>query len=518
MEVQFMNIKSFRLVAFMAITLLASGWLGEAQAQDLNGVWTGDDGGIYYIRTVGDQVFWFGERRRDTDNAIFKGSYPYRHPTDTVIHPSIIISDFANIFHGRREGNDIRGRWYDVPKGEISSQGELHLRLEVPTSGGSSDFPVLRKMSGAGFMGSRLSLGHDRGQRVGAEFMPAGFQSRGRNLTGTWIGNDGGTYYIRETGAIVVWYGEAPGRVGEARFANVFSGAWRGGSFSGFWADVPKGGPTGNGELRIRRVNDFTLEKVDGSGSAFGATRWQRVESFYADIFMHSIRLIRRDDPFPSAEDEVYASAAIIEIDGQTMDVAGTEHSFTSKIELPVFQQHYLSSETSGRSASPNQWNYHRTIFQTVRGLDPVSPRARSYTQLGLIVFGWEKDESGDTDLAFRAWERQIRTLVGGPISRVEEPDYERIAGIARSSAIRALGGGVNPHDPLSTATRVIRWSDFRPSTLVGGAGRLYRAVEMPLVFAVGTDTGRYTLEGKIIPYYRNGSRYGPRPWLPGGR
>ena len=40
-------------------------------------------------------------------------------------------------------------------------------------------------------------------------FRPAGFEATGPvDLTGTWIGNDGGSYYLRQVDTTVVWFGE----------------------------------------------------------------------------------------------------------------------------------------------------------------------------------------------------------------------------------------------------------------------------------------------------------------------
>ena len=45
---------------FLACALLL-GITVNAQTKDLNGYYQSDDGGAYYIRQIGDKVFWFGE-------------------------------------------------------------------------------------------------------------------------------------------------------------------------------------------------------------------------------------------------------------------------------------------------------------------------------------------------------------------------------------------------------------------------------------------------------------------------
>jgi hypothetical protein len=83
--------------------------LGPAvAAADLTGEWEADDGGRYYLRQVGDRVFWYGERSA-------------RDPA------------WANVFEGRLRDGELRGEWADVPKGRARSQGRL--RLDVRRRG-----------------------------------------------------------------------------------------------------------------------------------------------------------------------------------------------------------------------------------------------------------------------------------------------------------------------------------------------------------------------------------------------
>jgi hypothetical protein len=71
---------------------------------DLTGVWSCNDGGQYYIRQVGKEVFWFGER--------------------SVTNPV-----WSNVASGTIDGNYIILRWADVPKGSIMSEGILELTM-----------------------------------------------------------------------------------------------------------------------------------------------------------------------------------------------------------------------------------------------------------------------------------------------------------------------------------------------------------------------------------------------------
>jgi hypothetical protein len=75
-----------------------------AAIANLTGRWQGNDGGTYYIRQVGDQVWWSGESARSG-------------------------AAWNNVFHGRLSGNSLVGDWADVPKGSSNQSGTLNLQL-----------------------------------------------------------------------------------------------------------------------------------------------------------------------------------------------------------------------------------------------------------------------------------------------------------------------------------------------------------------------------------------------------
>jgi hypothetical protein len=76
---------------------------------ELTGAWQGDDQGVYYIRQVGDCVWWFGTELRD-------------------IEPGVTGQrGFANVASGRVDGSEIEVEWADVPMGDILNGGGLTL-------------------------------------------------------------------------------------------------------------------------------------------------------------------------------------------------------------------------------------------------------------------------------------------------------------------------------------------------------------------------------------------------------
>jgi serine/threonine-protein kinase len=93
-------------------------------------------------------------------------------------------------------------------------------------------------------------------------------------LTGQWIGNDGGTYYLREDGEALYWYGERS--ASNPAWSNVFEGKISGDTVDGAWADVPKGQVMGKGSLQLKiSESGKVLERTAVTGG-FGGNRWTR--------------------------------------------------------------------------------------------------------------------------------------------------------------------------------------------------------------------------------------------------
>lgn len=79
---------------------------------DLTGAWAGDDDGVYYIRQVGDCVWWFGTGLVDIE------------PGQTG------QQGWSNVAAGRVNGTQIEMEWADVPVGEILGGGGLTLTFD----------------------------------------------------------------------------------------------------------------------------------------------------------------------------------------------------------------------------------------------------------------------------------------------------------------------------------------------------------------------------------------------------
>jgi hypothetical protein len=95
------------------------------------------------------------------------------------------------------------------------------------------------------------------------------------DLSGRWSCNDGGTYYLRQTGGRVFWYGEAAGR--QPAWSNVFSGRIREKRIEGRWVDVPKGRTAGSGSLALLIEANGTALRAVGKTGGFKGSRWRRL-------------------------------------------------------------------------------------------------------------------------------------------------------------------------------------------------------------------------------------------------
>ena len=95
------------------------------------------------------------------------------------------------------------------------------------------------------------------------------------DLTGRWSCNDGGTYYLRQTGSAVHWYGESADV--QPAWSNTFSGHIRGTRIMGNWVDLPKGRTTGAGNLELVLEKDGNELRVINKTGGFTGSRWTRL-------------------------------------------------------------------------------------------------------------------------------------------------------------------------------------------------------------------------------------------------
>lgn len=92
------------------------------------------------------------------------------------------------------------------------------------------------------------------------------------DLTGTWSGDDGGRYYIRQLGNIIWW--DADGTTGS--WGNVAHGTISSNTIRLDYADVPEGNANGFGTLVLDVISNNEL-KVTEKPASYGGSHLQRV-------------------------------------------------------------------------------------------------------------------------------------------------------------------------------------------------------------------------------------------------
>ena len=99
----------------------------DPTAFDLTGVWTGVDGGVYYLSQLGSVVWWNGM-------------------SDWSGDAGGLGSEWANVGHGTLDGLTLDVAWADLPRGVELGSGTLV--LEVQDNGQGNIQIVTRDQSG----------------------------------------------------------------------------------------------------------------------------------------------------------------------------------------------------------------------------------------------------------------------------------------------------------------------------------------------------------------------------------
>jgi hypothetical protein len=105
-------------VALYACPSRSLSWDGKS-AVDLTGAWSGDDDGVYYIRQLGDVIWWTGMSGLGGPLAL-RGH------------------DWTNVYLGKLSGLTITGSYADVPQGEALFDGPVTMQLTPTPDGGIS--------------------------------------------------------------------------------------------------------------------------------------------------------------------------------------------------------------------------------------------------------------------------------------------------------------------------------------------------------------------------------------------
>jgi len=253
-----MSIKSIGTITALSIILLSLAAVAGGQTREVKSIYRSDDGGVLYLRTIGDTVYGFGE------------------------HPG---KKYAYVLTGTRAGDRITAKFWDVPKGTRTEYGAIE--LQVSQAGAR----LVRK--------SASKIGIDTWQEIPPNGIPwptmqaAGFQKTSvSDLDGVFVDETATRHYVRELSGDVVWVAEPAAQPGERpAWASVFVGKRAATNrVSGTFADVPKGLANAKGTFgaaAIANQRRLALQQV-------GASRGHTLEPEYAIDWDRFAELIRK--------------------------------------------------------------------------------------------------------------------------------------------------------------------------------------------------------------------------------
>jgi hypothetical protein len=208
----------------------------------------------YYIRELPDgTIVWVGEHVPPVPAS----SAPTTPP------------GFTNVFFGRRIRTEVRGELIDVPKGRARNVFKDVLVGEP----GPFIYFNLPGLGRRQLTPSRYDGSVERREWLSGFGEPDPSHLTGDYLTGVWRCDDGGTYYMHQSGLRVFWFAEHPTPAG---WANVFCGRITGTTLSGQWFDVPKGSAEGFGTLDLAVSSPTRLDQ-SGMTGGFGGSLWDKV-------------------------------------------------------------------------------------------------------------------------------------------------------------------------------------------------------------------------------------------------
>lgn len=214
---------------------------------DLTGIWKCNDGGTYFVRQNGDDLWWVGE------------------------HPE---RKWVNLFKGTITDETLAGEWVDLPKGKARGYGSISLNIEsnkmvLSTPGADFEGTEWKKENVISFFSNRFSNQ--------TEFLIAGYGDED-TLTGGWLSDESGFFYLRQIGDTVWWFGEHPKR----DWAHVFKGTRSGPTLSGEWIDLPKGKSSEKGELQLEIGQNGRYMRLPEENKDFPCAFWHKFIGNYA--------------------------------------------------------------------------------------------------------------------------------------------------------------------------------------------------------------------------------------------
>jgi hypothetical protein len=109
------------------------------------------------------------------------------------------------------------------------------------------------------------------------------FDPKATGLTGTWAGDDGGVYYVRQLGKVVWWNGMSGRDLSPENLGRDWNNVGRGEikadlTIVSDWLDVPRGGVEGYGTVTFKigpdAAGNLQITKTSETGTGRGDTVW----------------------------------------------------------------------------------------------------------------------------------------------------------------------------------------------------------------------------------------------------
>ncbi len=440
----------------------------------------GDDDGVYYCRQLDA-----ADGDLDFEGIVWCGQQFERDPS------------FANVYIGRlrrRAGVDSNGhridkwegRYFDVPRGCACGAGRLDVEsLVVPSLPVAlCDFPehyIVRRrpsrFAGRVVADSLLSpcwpVAFERGlvdfeppppgprnaravasgaptwieeaAALGSRPLPAGFERSGAaDLTGTWRGDDDGSYYLTSIPATneVVWYAEHPSarpQVGPeppVGWANVFFGIRSEAAVRGLWADLPKGLASRAGRLTLA-VEDADSIRISRQTGGYGGRLLSRVKLRDVTVSVDSVTVRRTGE---NSGDEPLVYLAFFKLDGDTVDLGDLRSSTATVSGAPSGLR--LGTDVRGEVAVPPDRGRWRTTLATVRG-GRAAAASEDATRIGVVMYAIEVDPGYADEFhrtRFATWIEAQRYGIDSVLRDGRLPDLEDLRRRANRILVRVPG------------------------------------------------------------------------------
>lgn len=431
------------------------------------------DDGIYYMRQLerDDGIEFNG--------LVWYGQHFKNNPT------------WANVFIGRLnkgvrrdengfEVDEWEGKFFDVPKGKVCGKGNLKLATLkiINSTRAGCDFPehYIKKVEGRGFGGnlwgiestisgcweeappippiinSAIRSGFrgitDEVVNLSSLLVSEGFhKTLEGNLTGTWVGDDGGSYYLthdQETNE-VVWYAESKNAkplnpfstpVTPARgWANVFWGDKNGDRIEGLWADVPRGNTRGAGRMRIEVESRNCLNITSVTGGYGGRKLW-RVNTLQVTVTVPRLNINATEEDL----DDPLLFLFFFKIDGESVnldDLSSSQATFSNFPSIMV-SDNIASGE---RVAVDSRYNSFSTILSTVRTCSGSD--TKESTKIGVIAYAIEVDEGYSNSFRrsrYIGWRSNQEFTINSSLRRGSIPDVASLRASANRIRVMYLG------------------------------------------------------------------------------